>query len=430
MSLGLVRGDRVCIIGGGPAGSFAALHLLRHVEERDLDLEVLIFEPRDYSRPGPGGCNKCAGILSSRLMQGLHSLDLSLPHNVIQSVVQSYAVHLDGETLRLTNPDPGKQIVSIYRGAGPRMLTGEPVASFDQFLLNHAVDRGARHIPSRVRSVTYEDRPMVQTARESFQADLIVLASGVNSRAPLGDDFGYQPPETAVMAQDEFLLPQGWPADQVSAHFDKPAGLIFGALIPKGKYMNVSLLGRNLSTDAVSDFIEAQAMSYHLHSTVGSLCGCTPRIAVGTSKKYFGRRWVAVGDAAVSRLYKDGIGSAFFSAKRAIDVALQKGISANAFRRHYAPFCRNVAADNRYGRYLFRIWALTYRNRLLRRVWRHAIQAEAGWPSDRRVHIRILWGMLTGDDPYRELFKLSISPLAMLGLLNGLRISKTEISSK
>ncbi len=32
MRLKLTDGDRVCIIGGGPAGSFAALHLLHFGE--------------------------------------------------------------------------------------------------------------------------------------------------------------------------------------------------------------------------------------------------------------------------------------------------------------------------------------------------------------------------------------------------------------
>jgi flavin-dependent dehydrogenase len=363
-------------------------------------------------------------------MQGLRSLDLTLPDEVVQSIVHAYAVNLDGEILRFTNPDPDKQIVSVYRGAGPRMLSGEPVASFDRFLLNQAIARGARHVRSRVRSVTRSPRPIVHTARESYQADLVILATGVNSRAPLDADFGYQAPETAVMAQDEFLLPEGWSSDQVSAHFGKPAGLIFGALIPKGKYLNVSLLGKGLSTDAVSDFLSAQGMDMHLNQERSSLCGCTPRIAVGLSKKFFGTRWVAVGDAAVSRLYKDGIGSAFFSARRAVEVMMEKGISAQAFRRHYAPFCRRVAADNRYGRYLYFMWALTYKSRILRRLWRQAIQVEAEAPRDQRVHIRILWGMLTGDDPYRELFMQSISPSALLGMLKGLRISETEKSKR
>lgn len=428
MRMGLVDGDRVCIIGGGPAGTFAALHLLRQMRERNLELEVLIFEPRDFNRPGPGGCNKCAGILSTRLLQGLRLLDLSLPENIIQSRVHAYAVHLDDEYLRIEQPDPDRQIVSIYRGAGPRMLVGEPVESLDQFLLTQACARGARHIPSRVRRVIRGDRPLVQTAEESFPADLVILATGVNSRAPLDASFGYQRPETAVMAQDEFLLPEGWPEDQVSAYFGPPAGLIFGALIPKGKYLNVSLLGQGLSTDAVSDFIEARTFSPAL-PLPGSLCGCTPRIAVGASRKFFGTRWVAVGDAAVSRLYKDGIGSAFFSSQRAIEVLMREGFSRAAFRRKYAPYCHRVSRDNQYGKFLFRMWSLTHRNMLLRRMWKHAIQIEADWPLDRRVHIRILWGMLTGDDNYRNLFKLALSPAAIVGMLRGLRIPKAGKST-
>ena len=63
----LSDGSRVCIVGGGPAGCFAALHLLDQAEKQGLRLEVLIFEPRDFNRPGPSGCNRCAGILSSHL---------------------------------------------------------------------------------------------------------------------------------------------------------------------------------------------------------------------------------------------------------------------------------------------------------------------------------------------------------------------------
>ncbi len=425
MSSGLASGDRVCIIGGGPAGSFAALHLLRQMKERNLALEVLIFEPRDFSRPGPGGCNKCAGVLSTRLLHGLCLLELCLPDDIIQSHVRAYGIRLDGEHLRIEQPDPSRQIVSVYRGGGPRMLSGEPVASFDQVLLRQACMRGARHIPSRVRRVTREDRPVVHTARESFPADLIILATGVNSRSPLDDSFGYQPPQTAVMAQDEFLLPEGWPENEVRAYFGRPAGLLFGALIPKGRYLNISLLGQDLSTDAVSDFIEAQSLTAELPSSPGSLCGCTPRIAVSASGKFVGTRWVAVGDAAVSRLYKDGIGSAFFSAQRAIEVVLQEGLSGNALRRHYAPYCRQIARDNRYGRFLFQIWSLANRSRLLRRMWKHAIQFEADWPPERRVHIRILWSMLSGDDAYEDLFKLLLSPAAMVGLWRGLRGAKT-----
>ena len=72
----LINGNRVVIVGGGPAGSFAALHLIRYARESGISLEVRILEPRDFSRPGPGGCNKCAGIVSSVLKQDLQTLGL------------------------------------------------------------------------------------------------------------------------------------------------------------------------------------------------------------------------------------------------------------------------------------------------------------------------------------------------------------------
>ena len=105
--------------------------------------------------------------------------------------------------------------------------------------------------------------------------------------------------------------------------------------------------------------MEAQALHALLPAGYVSLCGCTPRIAVRPARRYFGARWVAVGDAAVTRLYKDGIGSAFFTAQCAMQTAVEQGISHQAFQKTYGPFCRSVATDNLYGRMLFRLWSFT-----------------------------------------------------------------------
>ena len=66
MNLHLSDGDRVCIIGGGPAGSFAALHLLDRASRRGLRLKVLIFEPRAIFL-GQGREAATAAPVSSRL---------------------------------------------------------------------------------------------------------------------------------------------------------------------------------------------------------------------------------------------------------------------------------------------------------------------------------------------------------------------------
>jgi flavin-dependent dehydrogenase len=260
---------------------------------------------------------------------------------------------------------------------------------------------------------------VLYVGRERVSADLLVLATGVNSRPPLDGSYGYRPPSTAVMAQDEILRPPSWPPDQVRAYFQRPRGLTFGALTPKGRYLNISLLGKRLATDAVSDFLDAQGLTDWLESS--SLCGCTPRVAVGAARSYYGDRWVAVGDAAVTRLYKDGIGSAFTTAQAAMQTAVHHGISRQAFRRGYAPVCRRVAADNLYGRLLYGLWSLTLRSPPLLHAWKGALQAEAGAPAAGQVHTRVLWGMLTGDEPYRRLLSLLLGSANLRGLWKGYR---------
>ena len=123
------------------------------------------------------------------------------------------------------------------------------------------------------------------------------------------------------------------------------------------------------------------------------------------AKRYFGDRWVAVGDAAVTRLYKDGIGAAFSTAEKAVHTALTVGISEAAFRKGYRPLCKEIVKDNNYGRILFRLWDLTLRFRVLMRVWVGIIRSEEDLPRSQRIHSRLLWGMFTGSEPYRQLFR-------------------------
>ena len=412
----------MCIIGGGPAGSFAALQLLHLGHLNHLPLEVMIFEPRDFSRPGPSGCNRCAGVLSSRLWGNLAELDLYLPQEIIQAELKHYSIHLDGEVIHLDQPDPDRRIVSVYRGGGPRMHEGPPVAGFDQFLLQQSVARGAVHIQERVRKVGWEGCPIVQSRSGSYPADLLILAVGINSKSPLEAGFGYRPPKTEIMAQDEVLRPDGWNSDEVNAYFKYPRGLNFGAIIPKGRYLNISLLGKNFTRDTVDEFITSQDLAGILqYNPSSSLCGCNPRIAVSAARQYYGDRWVAVGDAAVTRLYKDGIGSAFQTAKHAMMTTVNVGISRRAFRRHYAPVCRSIDRDNSYGVLLYRLWSFVLNSPMVLTAWKAAIQREMVLPTRERRHMQVLWGMLTGDDSYRRLFMHGISLVALLHIVHGFK---------
>jgi flavin-dependent dehydrogenase len=417
----LVDGSRVVIVGGGPAGSFTALHLLRYAAAAGLSLQVTILEARDFSLPGPGGCNKCAGILSANLTRRLGRLGLELPPDVIQSELHTYILHLESQSVPIHQPDSLQRTLSVYRGGGPR-LAGPPAArSFDGWLLDQARGRGAVVRRGRVLAIQPGRQPVVVTRREELPADLVVLATGVNSRAPLGRTWGYRPPATEIMAQDEVPLPAGFADHSVHIYFDSPPGLIFGGLIPKGRFANISLLGRRLPPDAVNDFLVNQGLIDLFPEGAFALCGCAPRVAISSASKCYADRLVVVGDAAVTRLYKDGIGAAFITAEAAARTAVGRGVARGDFAAGYRPTYRRIAADNRYGRLLFRLWSVRQRTPFLLSTWQRAILAEADLPPEAQVHTRVLWGMFTGSESYRRLFWLSLSRTSLRSLWIGAR---------
>ncbi len=147
MKQGLGRietGSRVAIVGGGPAGSFFALYLLKYARERGIRPEITIYEPRDFYKPGPIGCKGCAGILSMSLLRDLDDLGLTLPEEIIQRRIEHYTVHSPYTSITLSKPERDMQIVSVYRGAGPRLSHGMTPAGFDGWLLGQAERQGAR----------------------------------------------------------------------------------------------------------------------------------------------------------------------------------------------------------------------------------------------------------------------------------------------
>ncbi len=422
----LASGSRVVIVGGGPAGSFMALHLLNFAAIADLCLDVAIFEARDFSRPGPGGCNKCAGILSSTLMNNLASLGIHLPAEIIQSEIDSYVLHLRGSELLIPRPNPQHHIISVYRGGGPR-LGGPPFPrSLDARLLDLAQARGAILHRERVTNIRAGSFPTVVTRRQEFEADLVVVATGVNSRAPLDIAWGYQPPCTEVMAQDEIPLPEGFSNSQVHIFFEPPSGLVFGGVIPKGRYANISLLGHKLPPTAITEFLEGHHLSTLLSDSDSPLCGCRPRVAVTPAAGYYADHMVVVGDAAVTRLYKDGLGAAFITAQAAAQTAIQRGIGWRDFAEDYQPVCRKIASDNAYGRLLFKLAWFTRRSPALASAWHRAVLREGDLPLESQTLRRLLWDLFTGDESYQQVFRLLISRSSLRLGWDALRIRRRK----
>jgi flavin-dependent dehydrogenase len=418
--LKLVNGNRVIIIGGGPAGSFAAIHVLRFAAEAGLRLDVTIFEGRDFSQPGTAGCNRCAGILSPTLLANVQSVGLNLPEEVIQAKLDSYVLYLGDTQTTVHQPDQSRGIVAIYRGSGPQLGARPFPHSFDNWLLEQAAARGAKIQPLSVKTIQRCPRPVIITANGQYEADFVILATGANARPPLDASWQYHSPATETMLQGETPCPANFPSSSVQVLFGSMPGLIFGSLIPKGRYVSVSLLGHKLPADAINTFLKSSGLAVWFKDTTSTLCMCTPKIVVSAATGYYDDRFVAIGDAAISRYYKDGIGTAYLTAEAAAWTAIHHGVAAEDFAAGYSPLCRRIAVDNHYGRLLFQLWGVTRRMPVLLNAWQKAVLAERDRPPKERILTRVLWGMFTGDETYRELFWLSVSWPAVTGLLRNL----------
>jgi flavin-dependent dehydrogenase len=406
--------SRVAVIGGGPAGSFFALTVQSHAALLGLRLDLTIFERKDLSAAGPRGCNMCAGILSRRAIDGLAELGMVLPLGVVRAQIDAYQLHWGDRSITIHPPDPTRTALSVYRAGGPRKSPHAPTAGFDDWLLGQAAARGARIIPERVDQVVFDPLPRVRTAAREETFDLVVLACGVNATPPVFWPLQYAHPPTETMAQDELFIGPGAGEPRmgstVHVYFEQPRGLIFGALIPKGNFANVSLLGQRFGRDSIDQFLAVQQVTDIVGVQPPRLCGCRPRVAVAPARGYYADRFVAVGDACVTRLYKDGIGSAVVTASAAVDTALHHGVSRTAFARHYAPVCRAIAHDNQYGRAVFSLIERSKHNARFMRALGHALGAEAGQRPELRVLSQTLWALFTGDANYEEIFWMMVKP--------------------
>ncbi len=414
----LGQDSHIAIVGGGPAGSFFALAAYHLAEPLGLKLQITIFERKDLAAAGPLGCNMCAGILSRRVIAGLAQLDIAVPQNVILGRVRRYMLHWGERSIPIDPPDATRQVLSIYRGGGPRHSPYKATPGLDDFLLRQAQARGARVLHERVEELALDGKVMVKTPLRQEEFDLVVLAIGVNATPPRMRGLSYSRPTTEVMAQDDLLIERDSNRTErestVHIYFDQPEGLFFGALVPKGAFTTVSLLGSGLSRTSIQRFIHSPQVQNVVGNRTPQMCGCRPHVAVGPARGTFANRFVCVGDSSVTRLYKDGIGSALVTARAAAEVALYHGIGSAAFDAHYAPVCRKIERDNHYGKVVFHLVRVVRSNGFFMRAFSRILRQEQDKDPGSRIVGRTLWALFTGDSDYADILKMMIMPKTLL----------------
>lgn len=421
--LPLHDGDRVAVIGGGPAGSFFSFFLLRLAEAVGLHLEVDIFEPRTFNHTGPGGCNHCGGVISESLVQILAVEGITIPPSVIQRGIDSYVIHMDVGSVRLEYLSAEERIAALYRGQGPRGCNGVVGRSFDAHLLGLAIERGARRIPRLVCGVGSVDGvPAVTTAdgnrTEGYQ--LVAVAAGVNSNIVpiLRQRPGPGTTRTYIseLRVDDERIRETLGTSMHVFLLDLPR-LEFAALIPKGESITMCMLGQGIDDELIEAFMTSPEVRRCLpENSTTAVCNCSPMINVAGADPPFADRMVYIGDAGVTRLYKDGIGAAFRTARAAAEAAALVGVAEEDFRAHYFPICRAIEADNRIGKVIFGGSLAFKKLRFLRHAVLGMTRREQRRFSPKRPMSMVLWNLFTGSAPYKVILAQTLRP----GFVGGL----------
>ena len=419
--LSLDDGSRVAVVGGGPAGSFFSYFLLQMAESIGTALSVDIFEPRHFTHCGPAGCNHCGGIISESLVQHLATEGIVLPSTIVQRAIDSYVLHMDAGTVQIETPLHEKRIAAVFRGGGPRdEMSVTP--SFDGHLQGLAVDRGARIVRKLVTDITWEDgRPRIHHADGAGDTyDLVALAVGVNSRllerVP-GSTVPYRSPATAMTYICEFRVDRDTIERTLgtSMHvflLDIPR-LEFAALIPKGDIITLVLLGTRIDQALVTSFLGTPEVRSTLPPGVdfdARVCNCTPFINVRGAAPPWADRLVALGDSGVTRLYKDGIGAAYRTAKAAAVTSVFHGVAARDFERHFGPTCRAISRDNAIGKFIFAFNETLQRTAVSRRAILRMTTREQLLAGRSRHMSQVLWDLFSGSAPYREILMHTLHP--------------------
>ena len=117
-----------------------------------------------------------------------------------------------------------------------------------------------------------------------------------------------------------------------------------------------------------------------------------------------------IGDSSASKLYKNGIGAAYITAKAAANTAIFQGISKENFKKHFQPTCNNLEIDNTIGKFIFMVTTVIQASPVLKSAMLRMVVNEQLKERHVRKLSSILWDTFTGSAPYKDIFLRFLNP--------------------
>jgi flavin-dependent dehydrogenase len=312
---------RVAVLGGGPAGAFAAERLAA----AGLDT-VLLDEKLAWEKP-------CGGGLTYKAYQ-------RYPFLLNNGFPKRFVTHTT---------------LSAYGAGAVRLSLREPLVIYsrldlNRMLLERAERAGARVEKVRVLEVSPNGEAWhVRTAAGTIDADFCIVATGArNSLRNLGTEW----------TRNDTMIALGYYVEAEQAHIDiqflpRLEGYIW--IFPRCGHLSVGICGKGVPAQALrarlESFMQDRAIPWkgarfysHLLPSLGASGWTHNRVA--------GPGWVAVGDAGglVDPITGEGLYYAMRSGDLASQILLDEAYApADKHRAYRALLNRDFAADLAFG---------------------------------------------------------------------------------
>ncbi|MDA8141560.1 MAG: hypothetical protein M0036_23200 [Desulfobacteraceae bacterium] len=443
----------IAVVGGGPAGAFFAIQAAKEARKLNKKINLVIIEKkRDlcvhhgaFSSGFGRGCNYCAGGISPKLIDILGANGLQIPEEIIMGKTELITVHGDWKSIELSIPK-GRKMYTVFRGSRPRHRA-DGHFNFDSFLIDTAQKEGATLLQGEVQNISYSSRnkPVVhyrtaqdgQSQIETLEADFVALAAGVNQTPGMTLESnhlyqtlrmifpGFRPPKVrkaliCELQTEEALLRPMRGEVHFAQYGSKDLQIEMSSFLAKGGWITLVLIGPSIDcakpsqyTRIFNQFLELPYIRrlFPRAATFSPACVCNPNMTIGMCHNGFGHRVALIGDMVVSRLYKDGILSAYTTASALVDCIFKVGIDRASLKKAYWPMARISQIDNLFGAVVFLLNRITFSNPLLSRIFYQALLTERkSLPEPQRRLANILWRIASGDDTYRRILLAMCSP--------------------